>query len=941
MQASRVIRRYLLPALAVALAAVVLLLSPGAQSAEAQDGVAPSVTNDHVYGVVGTELEFDLCANDNTSGNVTRVAGRYPGGIGRGKAVLGTDCMLTGLPGDFIDPDGLGYAVTKYTYKRDGLAATVTFTIFSEDAGFNPRAYGPQSPDVPNEQAGVVKRLPDNCDADGNLNGPEHTQATFVNARTFVFAEGWHCVQDIIAQDNWTFIGEQGAKVRPAASPTNEKSTFVRGAAPGLEKKGRYPAYLDELAENVAVENLEITGYKGTRNIGAIQSSGGFGWRIINNNIHDNVGAGIDIGPQAIVSGNEIHNNAQIGISGFGFNINREIILPALTNVTIENNAVYGNGNNLVAVYPDYRYNHHEGGIKVTKARNLIVQNNWIFDNEGIGFFCDLFCDGVAVTDNVFIENFADQVLAEPAEYLDALPAIDKAIDEDPEIDADDETYADIDNDLSLTRDQKDALKEAAKDEAKSKAKETARKVARIRPRSAGAIFFEISKNIVIQDNTVRAVIPEIPEITATDLGREYPNASPPGSIQEAFIREGILKKTTRSWQDDGRSRFLGGITVAESTDAEIFKNFIKLISKGSGTLSSSISIRNHSHLRAPGFDGTPEYEMQPSVADGQPACWHESRGELGYIPRRILIEDNDVMSDASSFVGQPAPHPWYFSSAWKDYHGEDRDTGPADEPPTPACGYEWDATRQLSLMCHQVINDSVVFQANPGLQSDEEIDQPVVVSTAWYGTPEGTEDSPRWTFPQADEGLPTDDNIRNLSSAEPCWRLTCSGVTATHFVTAGSRLNGTDGDDVIIGTSGDDQIYGFDGDDIICARAGEDMIRGGNGNDEIFAGDDADQIFGEAHDDTIDGGSGDDIIKGGAGEDTIKGGDGDDTISGNNGDDNLYGNNGVDIIHGGDGNDDLEGYAQIDTFDGGRGVDYCYNLTAGESSKRCTSSFR
>ncbi|GAA4226544.1 Ca2+-binding RTX toxin-like protein [Sagittula marina] len=81
------------------------------------------------------------------------------------------------------------------------------------------------------------------------------------------------------------------------------------------------------------------------------------------------------------------------------------------------------------------------------------------------------------------------------------------------------------------------------------------------------------------------------------------------------------------------------------------------------------------------------------------------------------------------------------------------------------------------------------------------------------------------------------------------------------------------------------------------------------------------DFIVGTASDDTISGGDGQDDIEGGAGNDSLDGGDGDDVLVGDAGNDTLDGGQGADDMQGGEG-DDLLRVSQVDTADGGAGVD-------------------
>lgn len=101
---------------------------------------------------------------------------------------------------------------------------------------------------------------------------------------------------------------------------------------------------------------------------------------------------------------------------------------------------------------------------------------------------------------------------------------------------------------------------------------------------------------------------------------------------------------------------------------------------------------------------------------------------------------------------------------------------------------------------------------------------------------------------------------------------------------TLSRRMQGGEGDDVVIGSAGDDTIRGDAGDDRLLGGRGNDRIQGGAGNDTLAGGTGADRLEGEEGDDLLMGDGGDDVLDGGAGVDL------------------LYGGSGIDMFRGGDG---------------------------------------
>ena len=83
----------------------------------------------------------------------------------------------------------------------------------------------------------------------------------------------------------------------------------------------------------------------------------------------------------------------------------------------------------------------------------------------------------------------------------------------------------------------------------------------------------------------------------------------------------------------------------------------------------------------------------------------------------------------------------------------------------------------------------------------------------------------------------------------------TCFGETATpgHLGTnKADRIDGTNGDDVIISLGGNDRVDGKKGNDKICTGDGKDKASGGPGDDMIDPGDDADFVAAGPGDDQI-----------------------------------------------------------------------------------------
>jgi len=104
-----------------------------------------------------------------------------------------------------------------------------------------------------------------------------------------------------------------------------------------------------------------------------------------------------------------------------------------------------------------------------------------------------------------------------------------------------------------------------------------------------------------------------------------------------------------------------------------------------------------------------------------------------------------------------------------------------------------------------------------------------------------------------------------------------------------GSKIKGTNGDDLILASdagndiqakNGNDCVIGGAGNDKLKGDKGDDVIYGGNGNDEIRGGSGNDEIFGQDGNDKLKGDKGDDVLSCGVGTDTADGGKGTDTAT-------------------------------------------------------------
>ncbi len=155
--------------------------------------------------------------------------------------------------------------------------------------------------------------------------------------------------------------------------------------------------------------------------------------------------------------------------------------------------------------------------------------------------------------------------------------------------------------------------------------------------------------------------------------------------------------------------------------------------------------------------------------------------------------------------------------------------------------------------------------------------------------------------------------------------RLTgTSGSDVIAALQGNDVIHGLDGDDIICAGKGNDVVFGGPGFDVIFGAQGDDGLFASSGPFERDRDDTAGgRIFGGLGDDLIHGSNRWDRIQGGPGEDIIFGYGGRDWIRGGADADDLSGGANIDNVHGGDG-DDRIAIAGSDTVRGGAGSDTC-----------------
>lgn len=159
-------------------------------------------------------------------------------------------------------------------------------------------------------------------------------------------------------------------------------------------------------ASNVIVKNLIIEQYANPAQHGAINAAinnqnniperNGINWLIENNEVRYNHGTGIYIYTDGTMKNNVIHHNGQIGMKGSGVDI------------TIQDNLVFENGD-----WGGYKWSWEGGGSKFSRTTNILLTNNYCYDNYGPGLWTDIDNVGSMIENNICENNLGPGIFHE------------------------------------------------------------------------------------------------------------------------------------------------------------------------------------------------------------------------------------------------------------------------------------------------------------------------------------------------------------------------------------------------------------------------------------------------------------------------------------------------------------------------------------------------
>jgi hypothetical protein len=180
---------------------------------------------------------------------------------------------------------------------------------------------------------------------------------------------------------SWYFDQSKGQVYLPA-NPTGHVVEI------GAESYAFYGA-----ATSVRISNLTVEKYATHAQQGAIGNGReNSGWTVDGVEVRWNHGAGVELGDNGRLSHSFIHHNGQLGMALGGINC------QALSNEDSWNN------------YAGFSNTWEAGGSKFWTTTNLLVQGNYVHDNNGPGLWTDFENVGTVYTENIVINNLLEGI---------------------------------------------------------------------------------------------------------------------------------------------------------------------------------------------------------------------------------------------------------------------------------------------------------------------------------------------------------------------------------------------------------------------------------------------------------------------------------------------------------------------------------------------------
>ena len=238
---------------------------------------------------------------------------------------------------------------------------------------------GPETPPA----GAVIVPAGDNSDLTPNWNSEGFSQ----DGKTFWFAPGVH-----------TLGTDELAQIQPGSG-----STYLGGPGAIIDGQQVNLYAFTGQAENVTIKFLTIRNFgtgRSNNDQATVNHNGGTGWTITNNMVVENDGAGVALGPRSVTAFNCLKDNGQYGFTGFaGTNTGEG------TNALLDHNEIAGNNTDDWEALRDGCG--CTGGGKFWENEDVVVSNNYVHDNHGVGIWADFNNRGFLIENNWIEDNDA------------------------------------------------------------------------------------------------------------------------------------------------------------------------------------------------------------------------------------------------------------------------------------------------------------------------------------------------------------------------------------------------------------------------------------------------------------------------------------------------------------------------------------------------------
>lgn len=149
-------------------------------------------------------------------------------------------------------------------------------------------------------------------------------------------------------------------------------------------------------ADNVTIRGLVVEKYAIPPQMGAIGDQyPAAGWRVENNEVRLNHGAGVNLSTSGVARDNHVHHNGQKGIGATG------------AGVLVESNEIAYNN------YAHIASGWEAGGTKFALTTGLVVRSNCVHDNRGPGLWTDIDNVNTLYENNIVFGNYEEGIFHE------------------------------------------------------------------------------------------------------------------------------------------------------------------------------------------------------------------------------------------------------------------------------------------------------------------------------------------------------------------------------------------------------------------------------------------------------------------------------------------------------------------------------------------------